>query len=66
MRRRTRLRLAERSRRLRRGLAVWRRRDPSTWILVLAGMALGLGIFLWALTLAAALRLGNDLAKWLR
>ncbi len=43
---RARLRLSEPLRRLRRRLAIWRRRDPKPWVLVLLGMALGLGLLL--------------------
>jgi len=66
MRRRVRFRLAERSRRVRRIIAVWRRRDPKPWVVALVGMALGLGLFLMALAWVGALRLLAYVAKLLR
>jgi hypothetical protein len=54
---RVRFRLAERCRRVRRLLALWRRRDPKAWIVALVGMAMGLGLFLLMLGLVGAFRL---------
>jgi hypothetical protein len=54
---RVRFRLAERRRRMRRLLALWRRPDPKAWIVALVGMAMGLGLFLLMLGLVGALRL---------
>lgn len=60
---RVRFRLAERRRRVRRLLALWRRRDPKAWIVALVGMAMGLGLFLLMLGLVGALRLVAYVAK---
>ncbi len=53
----------DRARRLRRFLAIWRRRDPKPWVLALVGMALGLCLFLLQLALIGALRLGAYIAR---
>ena len=66
MRQRGRFRLAERYRRVRRLLAIWRRRDPKAWVVALVGMALGLCLFLIQLALLGALRLVAYIAKSLR
>ena len=66
MRQRLRFRLSERWRRLRRLLAIWRRRDPQPWVVALLGMAMGLGLFLMLLAWIAALRLVADLVQLLR
>lgn len=58
--------LAERRRRVRRLLAIWRRRDPRAWGVALVGMALGLGLFLVMLAWVGALRLVAYVAKSLR
>jgi hypothetical protein len=58
--------LAERRRRVRRLLAIWRRRDPRAWVVALVGMALGLGLFLVMLAWVGALRLVAYVAKSLR
>jgi len=63
---RVRFLLAERRRRVRRVLAIWRRRDPKAWVIALVGMALGLGLFLMTLALVGALRLVAYVAKSLR
>ena len=60
---RVRFRLAERRRRVRRLLALWRRRDPKAWIVALVGMAMGLGLFLLMLGLVGSLRLVAYVAK---
>jgi hypothetical protein len=66
MRRRVRFRLAERRRRMRRVLAIWRRRDPRPSVVALLGMAMGLCLFLFMLALVGLLRLGNYVGKSLR
>ena len=66
MRRRFRLRLAERRRRVRRLLAIWRRRDPKAWIVALMGMVLGLCLFLLQLALTEAFHLLAQVMKSLR
>jgi hypothetical protein len=63
---RVRVRLAERIRRIRRFLAIGRRRDPAAWVLVLAGMALGLCLFLLQFALTAIVRLVAYLVRSLR
>jgi hypothetical protein len=66
MRQRILFRLAERRRRLRRVLAVWRRRDPKPWVIALVGMAMGLSLFLLMLGLVGLLRLLDYVAEALR
>jgi len=66
MRHRFRFRLAERCRRSRRVLAIWRRRDPPPRVVALVGMALGLGLFLVLLAMVGMLRLVAYVATWLR
>src|ERR1700722_4309467 len=64
--RRGRPRLTERYRRLRRRLAVWRRRDPKPWVVALIGVALGFGLFVLLLSLVALTRIAADVTKPLR
>ncbi len=66
MRQRFRFRLAGRCRRVRRVLAIWRRRDPKPWVVALVGMAMGFGLFLFMLAWIGTLRLAGYVAKWLR
>jgi hypothetical protein len=66
MRQRMSFRLAERSHRARRVLAIWRRRDPKPWVVALVGMALGLGTFLFMLAVVGVLRLAAYVARSLR
>jgi hypothetical protein len=66
MRQRSLFRLAERRRRLRRVLAVWRGREPKPLVIALVGMAMGLSLFLLMLGLVGLLRLLDYVAKALR
>ncbi len=66
MRQRARFQLAERFRRVRRVLAIWRRRDPRAWVLALVGMAMGLCLFLMQLAWIGVLRLVAYVVKSLR
>ncbi len=66
MRQRLRFRLAEPCRRMRRILAIWRRRDPKPWVVALVGVGLGFGLFLAMLSWVGALRLLAHVVKWLR
>jgi len=63
---RVRFRLTKRRRRLRRLLAIWRRRDPEPWVVTLVGIAVGLGLFLFMLVWVGTLRLVAYVTKWLR
>ena len=58
--------LADRHRRARRVLAIWRRRDPQPLVVALVAVALGLSSFLVTLALVEVFRLLADVAKSLR
>jgi hypothetical protein len=47
-------------------VASWRNRDPPGWAVALIGMALGLGLFVFALALLGALYLAQELARAIR
>jgi hypothetical protein len=64
MRQGFRVRLAEKRRRLRRILAIWRRRDPKPRVVALMAVAMGFALFLFLLAWVGALYVVSHITRW--